>query len=156
MPSGTFNQWGPADKAKKLKIDGKWIWPDKRCNLDGIEPGMQVEFEMSYGGSDGKLPILTKIWPKRASNGAPAPAGTAIEVSPLDDSGMRFVSNLVGSAIMAGKVDKPYELSTWTVAARRAFAALQKPENGLDDDLGTEREPGSDDENPGAGMPSNW
>lgn len=148
MPSGVFNQWGPPDKAKKLKIDGKWIWPDKRCNLDGIEPGTRVEFEMTYGGSDGKLPILTKIWPSRAPQAPGAPAPMATVLSPLDDSAMRFISNLVGSAIMAGKVEKPYHLSTWTVAARKAFETLKGGEAGLDDDLPLEREPGEDDESP--------
>lgn len=155
MPSGVFNQWGPPDKAKKLKIDGKWIWPDKRCNLDGIEPGMRVEFEMIYGGSDGKLPILTKIWPQTNGNGH-AQMEAAVEVSPLDGEGMRFISNVLGSGLRGGVIKAPHELTQWTQAAYRAFKSIGAGEPGLNDDLG--REPGSDDdsEDPSRGMPSNW
>src|SRR5690348_7683480 len=108
----TKNNTGP-----KYKIDGQWYYPARSCNTDGLQPGMQVEYEMSWGGNDGKLRILDRVRPAGVppqSNGngshraAPSqPNIPTVALSPLDDSGMRFVSNLVGSAVMAGKIDAP-------------------------------------------------
>src|SRR6185312_5282514 len=100
----------------RYKIDGNWYYPSRTCNTDGIQAGMQVEFESSFGGNDGKLRILNRVRPGGVpsqqhstpnGHGAPGhlPQVQVAVLSPLDDSGMRFVSNLVGSAIMAGKVE---------------------------------------------------
>jgi hypothetical protein len=144
---GVFNEWGPRDKATKLKIDGKWIWPKRGLNMDGIEPGQRVEFEFNYGGSDGKLPILQKIRPAPASNGAaPSQQGVACEVSPLDGEGMRWISNVLGSALRGGQIKEPHEVTAWAVAGYRALRSVRSlvSEPELNDPI--DREPGSDDE----------
>jgi hypothetical protein len=46
---------------------------------------------------------------------------------------MRFISNVVGSAIAGGKCESPTDVRAWTLAAQEALTAL------------SEREPGSDD-----------
>lgn len=152
MTLATVNEFGRSQKGNpKIKLDGKW-YPVGRNNVDGIQPGSQVEVEYgSFPDSRTGEPVacINKIRPAPSApktNGHAAPPAGACEVSPLDDSGMRFVSNIVGSAITSGKIVKPFEVTTWTIAAYRAFKALGTREPGLDDDLGDEDQPRS--ENP--------
>jgi len=153
------NEFGRSQKGNpKIKLDGKW-YPVGRNNTDGIQPGMQVEVEYgSFPDSRTGQPVacINKIRPapqaqQPKSNGH-TPTG-AVEVSPLDDSGMRFISNIVGSAIAAGKIEKPFEVTTWSIAAYRAFKALGVREPGLDDDLS---DTGQDDSENPAPADANW
>jgi hypothetical protein len=130
---GNFTEWGKTSTGgPKLKIEGKWVFPDRKCNLDGLEPPLYVEYETRAGGDDGKLIILNRIRP------APPPPGQEppkpVKTAGWDDSALRFISNVVGSAITGGKCESPTDVRVWTLAAQEALQAL------------TEREPGSDDE----------
>lgn len=169
MPFATCNEFGQSLKGNpKIKLDGKWF-PVGRNNIDGIVPGSQVEVEFgSFPDSKTGQPVacINKIRPAPMNGQAahapqpsaraaqPAPAGTVCEVSPLDDSGMRFISNLVGSAVTGGHVTAPAELSVWTVAAYRAFKAIKST---VAEPEFNDRIPGEDDgdsENPAP--PSRW
>jgi hypothetical protein len=131
----------------KLKIEGKWMFVG-RCNADGIDNGAYVEYETNTFGDRGNLIGLQsiRVVPRPQQSSAPQsnghaapPSNGGIELSPLDDSGMRFVSNVVGSAIAAGTLKDAVEVEKWTMAALGAFRAL----------MGRQlREPGEDDEDP--------
>jgi hypothetical protein len=132
----------------KLKIEGKWMFVG-RCNVDGIDTGAYVEYDTNTFGDRGNLIGLQAIRvvprPQNAapaqSNGHAVPASNSgIELSPLDDSGMRFISNIVGSAITAGTLKDPVEVEKWTMAALGAFRALMGRT--------LAREPGEDDDDP--------
>lgn len=176
MPFATCNEFGQSLKGNpKIKLDGKWF-PVGRNNIDGIVPGSQVEVEFgSFPDSKTGQPVacINKIRPAPMNGHGmqgnyapqpkpdsapfkmpPSPTGMVCEVSPLDDSGMRFISNLVGSAVTGGHVTAPAELSVWTVAAYRAFKAIKST---VAEPEFNDRIPGEDDgdsENPAP--PSRW
>lgn len=128
---GTFQEWGRTSKGgPKLKLDGRWVYPSRGCNTDGLNPGMAVEYETSMGGNDGKLVILNRIRP--APQGSAPPANNA---APYDESELRFISNVVGSALTAGTIKEPGQLMEWALAAQGALKALKGPKDPLDDDL---------------------
>lgn len=136
MSFGTFQEWGKTSTGgPKLKIEGKWVFPDRKANLDGIEPGAYVEYETRQGGNDGKLTILNRIRPAQPSAGQKPAA--AVQSPAWDDSGMRFISNIVGSAIAGGKLESPTDVKAWTLAAQEALQALAEDvrEPGADDDF---------------------
>jgi len=127
----------------KLKIEGKWMFAG-RCNVDGIDTGTYVEYDTKTFGEKNNLIGIERIrvvprpQQNASSNGnGHAPTG-GVELSPLDDSGMRFVSNLVGIAILAKTIVDPAEVEKWTMAALGSLRALSGRESN--------REPGEDDE----------
>lgn len=121
MSIGTVNELGRSQNGKpKAKIDGKWYFLG-RCNPDGLNVGMKVEYEGdSFTTPSGKQLLGLKSWKAAPqSNGS----GNASAVS--DDAEMRFISNCVGSAITAGTIKDPIELTKWAVAAKGALQALK-------------------------------
>lgn len=138
---GTVNERGHTKTGgPRLKIDGKWMYPDRRCNLDGIEPGGYVEYETSLGGSQGTLVILNRIRP------APRPAGmpAAPQSAAVDEASLRFISNVVGSAITAGVIKDPKEVGPWSISALRALKSLEVAQQ-LKDVLDQNQPPEFDD-----------
>lgn len=138
---GTFQEWGQTrNGGPKLKIDGKWVFPQRSTNTDGLQPGMKVEYETHLGGDKGTLVLLDRIRPapQAPSNGA----GPVFPIPPAyDEAELRFISNVVGSALTAGKLSAPHEVTVWALAAQRALGALKADDKELND-----RIPGEDDE----------
>ena len=142
MSFGQLSEIGrnKSNSGNKYKIDGQWYYPDRSCNTDGIQAGMQVEYSSYMGGSDGKLRIVSVLRPagvppSQPNEAAKQPAPTAqVSISPLDGEGMRFVSNLLAHAIAAGKVEKPEDLSAWARGAKNALKSLTPAE--IDDEVG--------------------
>lgn len=132
----------------QLKINGKYIFVG-RCNTDGIDKGSQVEYETNTFGDGGKLTGLLSIrlaQPNGAprSNGSQAPSPASF----FDGDELRFISNVVGSAIMAKSAASPTDVKGWALAAREALEALkgapaQRTEHPFNDDL-----PPDESENP--------
>lgn len=121
---GTVNERGHTKTGgPRLKIDGKWMYPDRRCNLDGIEPGGYVEYETSLGGNQGTLVILNRIRP--APRPAGMPNGTAPQSAAVEEASLRFISNVVGSAITAGVIKDPNQVGPWSISALRALKSLE-------------------------------
>ena len=127
---GTVQEFGRSQKGNpKIKIDGKW-YPVGRNNTDGIQPGSQVEVEYgSFRGNDGKdVACISSIRPSAAPRNAP-------NLPPFDEAELRFISNVVGSAITGGKVERPEEVSLWARAAANALKALKSFGGELDDEM---------------------
>src|ERR1700755_2947405 len=99
---GRFQEWGQTSKGgPKLKIAGKWVFPQRNCNLDGLNPGMEVEYETVQGGNDGKLTLLQRIRPAPPGS----PQGSPQTGSTITDGDiLRSVSNVVGNAAAAGQI----------------------------------------------------
>jgi hypothetical protein len=134
---GVVNERGASQRGTpKLKIDGTWYVASK-LNLDGIESGSRVEFEPStFPGQNGPVKCINSIRPVQASGGGGAPAKVANAVS--DDATMRFISNIVGSAVTAKTITEPAQIAAWYQAAKMAATAPALPV----------RRPPSDDEPP--------
>lgn len=119
---GTVNELGRTKTGgPRLKIDGKWTYPSRTCNIDGIQAGGYVEYETSLGGNQGTLVILNRIRPAQAPAGTPSAAPQSAAV---DEASLRFISNVVGSAITAGAIKDPKDVSPWSLAALKALKTL--------------------------------
>lgn len=135
---GLFQEWGQtSNQSPKLKIAGKWVFPTRTCNLDGLNPGMQVEYETHMGGNKGTLPILDRIRPAPRQDQGPggpsngsssAQTGTTI----TDGDILRSVSNIVGNACAAGKIDDPLKVHLWVNATYDAFTNMGKAQASAD------------------------
>lgn len=148
---GTFTEWGQTrNGGPKLKIDGKWVFPQRGTNTDGLQPGMRVEYDTHLGGDKGTLVLLDRIRPAAQP---PQSNGPVFPIPPAyDEAELRFISNVVGSALTAGKLIAAHEVTVWALAAQRALGALKADDKELND-----RIPGEDDErseNPAPPAPS--
>lgn len=128
----------------QLKIGGKYIFVG-RCNTDGIDKGSYVEYETNTFGDGGKLTGLLSIRLAKSSNGSASPGPTP--AGGFDGDELRFISNVVGSAIMAKSVGSPTEVKGWALAAREALEALKavpapagRPEHPFNDELPRDEE----------------
>ena len=123
-------------KSWRLQVGGKWYTVSNRANLDGIEQGVYVECRMGgFSADNGNwIPTIEVIRPAQAPRAqTPPPGGGSghIAASRLasahwDDSALRFLSNVVGSAITAGVIKDPVEILAWTAAAEESLRSLGK------------------------------
>lgn len=138
---GTVQEMNPSKSGKsmKLKINGKWLTAGGRVNLDGVSAGGYVEYEEgSFPGSDGTMiACINRIRPAQAGaaiaqQGSSQPPcgvinGGAPQSAAVDEASLRFISNVVGSAIAAKTIENPTDVRAWTLAAREALQALSEP-----------------------------
>lgn len=134
MAIGTVNEFCQSRSGKpQVKIDGAYYFVGK-CNIDGMSVGDKIEFESNLFGDRMTLKGL-QTW-KRAQGAAPAAAngnGARVINAVSDDATMRFISNVVGSAITAGTIKDPKDIAPWYRAAKAAATLRADPE--LDDDI---------------------
>lgn len=129
MAVGTVNEFCQSRNGKpQVKIDGKYYFVGK-CNIEALSVGDKIEFEFNKFGNQGTLYGLQTWKPVRAANGSPAHTDNAVS----DDATMRFISNVVGSAIVAKTITEPGQIRAWYRAAKAA--ALLKADPELDDDI---------------------
>jgi hypothetical protein len=132
----------------QLKIGGKYIYVG-RCNIDGIDQGAYVEYETNTFGERNNLTGLLSIRLAKPANGSAPPGGGISPPSGFDGDELRFISNVVGSAIMAKSAASPTDVKGWALAAREALEALKsrtqpaRDEHPFNDDL-----PPDESENP--------
>lgn len=158
-------------KSWKLKLGGQWYSVSNRANLDGVEQDVYVEYRLGgFNGNDGKwITTVDAIRPAQAPAGFRPPQGSGsgpIAASKLasahwDDSALRFISNVVGTAIQVQAEEmRPEDLITWALAAEQALLSLGKTQGPAQTPSGSgvnpgsapkdplRREPGQDDEPP--------
>jgi hypothetical protein len=86
---------------------------------------MKIDYEATpFGdtGANGKRPLGLKRWkPILDSQGSPQIGSTI-----TDGDILRSVSNIVGNAAAAGKIESPMDLAGWVGAAYLAFTNMGK------------------------------
>lgn len=130
-------------KSWRLQVGGKWYTVSNRANLDGIEQGIYVECRMGgFSADNGNwIPTIEGIRPAQAPRAPTPPQGrgsgpivpSRLASAHWDDSALRFLSNVVGSAITAGVIKDPVEVLAWTAAAEeslRSLGQMQAPARG--------------------------
>lgn len=107
-----------------------------------FKPGANVEYE-SYK-PEGKSYSVIKT-AKIVGVGGKSGNGNGNHETGIDgitEPGLRFISNIVGQAITAGKVITPNDIRIWTLASREALLSLsQKPQPRDDEPDPSELEP---------------
>lgn len=122
---------------QKLKIGGHWYYLGRA--LKGASPAVGTAIDLKYSlfGDKGDLRSLEAWRPsqdaKAAQAATPVPAG-------IDEASLRFISNVVGSAIMSGACKDPVAVSIWFNAAKGALeckpvdrSEMYQPVPGVDD-----------------------
>lgn len=130
---GTVQELGASKNGKpKVKIDGIWYFAG-RCDISTVKPGNVLDFTFSEFGeprngkrmrgldnwaftSQASIPHAAEV---QAKLGEPAPSNY------IDEAELRFISNVVGSAISAGTLKEPQDVTKWAIAARGALGALK-------------------------------
>lgn len=70
-------------------------------------------------------PSVSALRPPMEAPAAPAPYVPSPPPA-IDEAALRFISNCVGSAIGAGQLTKPDEITAWAKAAQNALQSLEK------------------------------
>lgn len=155
-------QRNQANTQWRIQIGGKWYGADRAANIDGCEQGSFVEYQL--GGFNNRntgqwVSTIARIRPasppqagypasqpqggQNAANSPPATPPARLASAHWDDSALRFISNVVGCAIAAGKAADPVDVIAW---ARSAELALMELNGKVPAVSGTNvREPGQDD-----------
>lgn len=135
---GTVQELGTTKNGKaKLKIDGTWFFAG-RCNVSSVQVGHKLDFTWSPFGDKGQFKGMD-AW--GFANETNAKGGQTRDVpipkpdpNYLDEPSLRFISNVVGSAITAQTLKDPTEVTKWALAAKSALGALQRKGAEFDDD----------------------
>jgi hypothetical protein len=129
---GIVNEIGTTQAGKpKVKIGEVWFYPG-RCPIDGMVVGKTIEYFCSpFKTSSGKELMGLESWTPTIPqaplpNDAPGAAN-----APLNEAELRFVSNVVGSAVAGGSCKTPSEVRSWFLSAK---AALRPPDE-FDDEV---------------------
>lgn len=123
--SGSLQEVGQTSRGDpKIKVNGKWMYFK---NKPGPIPtaGTILNIAYTYGGKDGKLPLIVE-W--QASNSAPAASSPnkGNDSPPIDEASLRFISNVVGSAISAGTIKDPSQIEAWFEHAKDAVQGKKR------------------------------
>ncbi len=106
-------------KALRVMINGVWYGAFLDSGLDGAV-GKTVDAQITpnkgFGEGIGQWAYSTAPTPPQPANTASAPSTGG----KLTEPELRFVSNVVGSAIMAKTLTDPMEIGTWAKAAAAA------------------------------------
>lgn len=133
-----------AKGAPYIVVNGTRLYASK-CETPptGLTVGMKIDYEANpFGdtGNNGKRPMGLKRWKAVVdAQGKPETGSTVTDADIL-----RSVSNVVGSACAAGKVNTPEELGKWFAHAYVGFTRLGEVIE-LGQKVTGGREPGSDD-----------
>ena len=136
----TIQEHGQTSTGKpKVKANGTWYFLSRDI---GAPPavGATVEIrEGSFNFPDGKPAKTIEAW-RPVGNGAPTSAPSAPpapNADYIDEASLRFISNVVGSAITAGAIKSPGQVLSWFQSAKAAL--IGKPAaNSFDDDIPAE------------------
>lgn len=148
----------------RLQLNGTWYGVDRSANVDGVEQGVYVEYQLGgfKNSQNGQwVPTVARIRPAQAPSGAQqaqsynaALAGSAapsrLASAHWDDSALRFISNVVGCAIESGKCAQAEDLLVWATMAEIALknmgqAQASGPGSGSASKDEPEGDPGFDD-----------
>lgn len=128
MPIGKVESVNPtkSGKALRVKIAGNYYNAFLDSGIDKVV-GQTIDFQVTpdkgYGPGVGQWgPAQGPATPAISSPSAPqAPTGAS---GPLTEPELRFVSNVVGSAITAKTLTDPMEIGVWAKAAARAVKEI--------------------------------
>lgn len=108
-------------KSWRVKIGEAWYGAKLDSKIEAAK-GKTIEFEVApdegYGEWLGKWALVN------GSAAAPAQADNGGEHAGLTEAEMRFISNVVGQALVAKTITEPTEVSVWAKAARATLREL--------------------------------
>lgn len=108
----------------KAKINGEWYFVSKDIGAPPLNTRLEIR-EGSFTFPDGKPAKTIEAW-RPAPGALQAPAQDKPPAY-IEEASLRFISNVVGSAITGGAIKSPGQVNAWFQAAK---AALQGKETG--------------------------
>jgi hypothetical protein len=114
---GTVQKRGVSKKGSPmLTIDGKLYFAGK-CDVSTLRVGDRISFDGHAFSEDGKLWSIDSYTLIEAERKYAPSAGNASiplpETPEISEPHLRFISNCVGSALLAKTVTTPEEIDTW-------------------------------------------
>jgi hypothetical protein len=118
MRTGTVQELGASQNGKpKVKIDGTWYFVQSN---NGMNVGSAIEFDPDTFEISGKTFNKIKAWGPAARSSANNPP-VSQQAGGLPEPQLRFISNVVGSAIASGAIKAPEHIAGWFEAAKDAL-----------------------------------
>lgn len=124
LQNGIVQEKGASSTGKpKVKINGKWYFAGN-CDVTHLGVGQLITYESNtFKTPDGKttlhglqnwavLPVAGSNPPPVSVPAVPIPAAVS-NAAPVDGDHLRFCSNVIANAIVAGKITKPSEMVVW-------------------------------------------
>lgn len=114
----------------KVKASGKWFFLGRDIGQPPLGASVEIK-EGSFRAGDSTYPTI-EAWRPTGGNGSPpqqqnASAPAAPPAGYVDEASMRFISNCVGSAIMAKTITEPGQIRQWFQSAKAATKDLPAP-----------------------------
>jgi hypothetical protein len=107
----------------KVKASGEWYFLNQDLGNPPLGPVEIKEGSFRMGDKTFKT---IEAWRLPSGNSAPAQQPTQAN-GYIDEASMRFISNCVGSAIMAKTIIEPGQILPWFLAAKAATEGKHAP-----------------------------
>lgn len=118
---GRIDEIGASTGGKlKAKIGGKWYFMPAGAV---VEKGWEIEFDPGTFDFNGKTFDKINSWGRLPQT--ESQSGHDHAQNELSEPDLRFISNCVGSAITAGTIKEPSQISAWAKAAHEALQAVR-------------------------------
>jgi len=115
----------------KAKIAGEWYFLSKEI---GQMPPLNTKLEIKEGSftfPDGKPAKTLEAWRYPPGNGqAPSQQPASAPAAPpayIEEASLRYISNCIGSAIMAKTITAPGQIDAWFKAAKASLEGKAAP-----------------------------
>lgn len=108
----------------KVKASGRWFFLGKDIQQPQIGASVEIR-EGSFTMGDSTFATIEAWRPAGGGNAQQPPA--APPAGYVDEASMRFISNCVGSAISAGAIKEPGQISAWFQAGKAALEGKPAP-----------------------------
>jgi hypothetical protein len=121
----TVSGFGETPKGRKIlkavnRRDGLLVGNDFGA-LPAV--GQVIEVEVTESSFNGRVNYWANSW--RRSDAAPEAPSATNGAGPTPDAHLRFISNVVGQAILAKTITSPDQILEWAKAAGGALSALE-------------------------------
>jgi hypothetical protein len=114
----------------KAKVNGEWYFLSKEIGpLPPVNTKLEIR-EGSFTFPDGKPAKTIEAWRPASNGNGHVPQQNAPASSPpgyIEEASLRFISNVVGSAITAGAIKSPGQVLSWFQAAKSALLDKAAP-----------------------------
>lgn len=108
----------------KVKASNRWFFLGRDIESPPLGASVEIK-EGSFKAGDATFATIEAWRPAGGGNAQQSPA--APPAGYVDEASMRFISNCVGSAISAGAIKEPGQISAWFQAGKAALEGKPAP-----------------------------
>lgn len=102
----------------RAKINGEWYFLGRGIGAPPVGQSLEIK-EGTFQFADGKDAKTIEAWRPAQAGSTPAPSQP--NAAYIEEANLRFISNVVGSAIAAKTITEPGQVLAWFNAAKNAL-----------------------------------